>query len=197
MAKEDRSLTPKQARFVEEYLKDLNATQAAIRAGYSERTANEQGARLLANVSVAAVVAKRKAELTEDAGITQERVLQELSALAFSSVTHYRMNAETGALEAAPGAPPNAMAAVSSVEYESYTDALGGVTRKVKFKLWDKPGQVKLAGRYKAVKGFFDKVEVSGPNGGPIEVAAPVKTSAELRQELAALTASLEADGKR
>jgi phage terminase small subunit len=43
-------MTPRQQRFLDEYLVDLNATQAAIRAGYSTRTANEQGARLLANV---------------------------------------------------------------------------------------------------------------------------------------------------
>jgi phage terminase small subunit len=49
-------MTPRQQRFVEEYLVDLNATQAAIRAGYSARTANEQGARLLANASVAAAI---------------------------------------------------------------------------------------------------------------------------------------------
>lgn len=45
-------LKGKQQRFVDEYLIDLNATQAAIRAGYSEKTANEQAARLLANVSI-------------------------------------------------------------------------------------------------------------------------------------------------
>ncbi len=45
------SLTPKQARFVEEYLIDLNATQAAIRAGYSAKTAEVQGSRLLGNVA--------------------------------------------------------------------------------------------------------------------------------------------------
>ena len=46
-----RPMTPRQLRFVDEYLVDLNATQAAMRAGYSGRTANEQGARLLANAS--------------------------------------------------------------------------------------------------------------------------------------------------
>lgn len=46
------ALTAKQKRFCEEYLKNLNATQAAIRAGYSEKTANEQGARMLAKVSI-------------------------------------------------------------------------------------------------------------------------------------------------
>ena len=47
------SLTPKQARFVQEYLIDLNATQAAIRAGYSKKTANEQGAHFAKGASLA------------------------------------------------------------------------------------------------------------------------------------------------
>ena len=52
-------LTPKQERFVEEYLIDLNATQAAIRAGYSAKTAEAQGSRLLSNVNVSALVADK------------------------------------------------------------------------------------------------------------------------------------------
>ena len=51
-------MTAKQERFVEEYLIDLNATQAAIRAGYSPKTANEQGARLLAKVSVQTAISR-------------------------------------------------------------------------------------------------------------------------------------------
>ena len=52
----------RQDLFVKEYLIDLNATQAAIRVGYSVKTANEQGARLLANVSVQSKIAKAMAE---------------------------------------------------------------------------------------------------------------------------------------
>ena len=48
----DKVLTPRQARFVEEYLKDLNGTQASIRAGYSAKTANEQAAQNLAKLSI-------------------------------------------------------------------------------------------------------------------------------------------------
>ncbi len=59
------SLTPRQARFVEEYLLDLNATQAAIRAGYSKKTAYSQGERLLRNVEVAAAVAEAKSARSE------------------------------------------------------------------------------------------------------------------------------------
>jgi hypothetical protein len=71
-------LTPKQRRFVDEYLVDLNATQAAIRAGYSARTANEQGARLLANASLAAAVQSAQLARSERVRITQDDVLRGL-----------------------------------------------------------------------------------------------------------------------
>ncbi len=72
------SLTPKQARFVEEYLVDLNATQAAIRAGYSAKTANEQGSQLLAKLSVRQAVAEAQAIRSERSAITQDEVIQGL-----------------------------------------------------------------------------------------------------------------------
>ncbi|TIW56693.1 MAG: terminase small subunit [Mesorhizobium sp.] len=76
-------MTPKQEQFVREYLLDLNATQAAIRAGYSERTANEQGARLLANASVKAAIDAAKIKRTDKLEISGERVLKEISRMAF------------------------------------------------------------------------------------------------------------------
>lgn len=69
-------LTDKQARFVDEYLVDLNATQAAIRAGYSVKTANEQGARLLANVSVKNAIRERQEVLKMKTEVTQEWVVE-------------------------------------------------------------------------------------------------------------------------
>ncbi len=71
-------LTPKQARFVEEYLLDLNATQAAIRAGYSKKTANEQGAQLLAKLSIREAVAEAQAIRSKRTAITQDEVIQGL-----------------------------------------------------------------------------------------------------------------------
>lgn len=68
-------LTPRQKTFVAEYLVDLNGTQAAIRAGYSKRTANEQAARLLANVSVATAVQKGMDKRAQRTEIDQDRVL--------------------------------------------------------------------------------------------------------------------------
>lgn len=74
----ERGLTPKQQRFVQEYLKDLNGTQAAIRAGYSPRTANEQAARLLAKVSVATLVSDGAKRSAEAAMVTTRDVLHGL-----------------------------------------------------------------------------------------------------------------------
>lgn len=78
-----KTLTPKQERFVAEYLIDLNATQAATRAGYSAKTANEQGARLLTNVSVRSAIEAAKAKRQEKTEITAARVVQEIARLAF------------------------------------------------------------------------------------------------------------------
>ncbi len=68
-------LTPKQARFAEEYLIDLNATQAAKRAGYSTHTADVQGPRLLGNVGVAAAIQAAQTALSERLEVTAERVV--------------------------------------------------------------------------------------------------------------------------
>lgn len=79
-------LTNKQRMFVEEYLVDLNATQAAIRAGYSAETANEQGARLLASVNIQTRIKTRLEEKRKCAEITAEKVLLELAKIAFSDL---------------------------------------------------------------------------------------------------------------
>jgi phage terminase small subunit len=80
-------VTPKQERFVEEYLIDLNATQAAIRAGYSEKTAYAIGEQNLRKLEVATAIAARRAVLTEVAEVTQERIVREYAKLGFSKVS--------------------------------------------------------------------------------------------------------------
>ena len=75
-------MTPKQQRFVDEYLKDLNATQAAKRAGYSAKTANEQGAQLLAKVSIREAVDKKMAARSERTKIDADWVLKRLAGEA-------------------------------------------------------------------------------------------------------------------
>lgn len=76
-------LTPKQERFIAEYLIDLNATQAAIRAGYSEKTAHSIGQENLHKPVIAAEIAKRQSKAAQKLEVTGERVLRELEYLAF------------------------------------------------------------------------------------------------------------------
>lgn len=161
-------LRPLQAAFVAEYLVDLNATQAAIRAGYSPKTADSQASDLLTlpkiQLAIQAALRARQARTQ----ITQDRVLHELAILAFSSVDHYEVD-DDGNVVPKPDAPPGVIRAISSVKHTIRRDALGNTTREVEFRLWDKPGPVKLAGQHVGL--FTKRVEVTGRDGGPIEVA--------------------------
>lgn len=76
-------LTAKQARFVEEYLIDLNATQAAIRAGYSEKNADKIGSELLGNTRVREAIDAAKIKRSNKLEITAERVLTEMARMAY------------------------------------------------------------------------------------------------------------------
>ena len=76
-------LNDRQARFVAEYLVDLNATQAAIRSGYSARSAYSTGERMLRNAEVAAAIAEAQAARSRRTEVTADRVVLELARVAF------------------------------------------------------------------------------------------------------------------
>ena len=80
------ALTPKQRRFVDEYLVDLNATQAAIRAGYSKGNAGKIGPELLGKTRIAEAVAERMKDREQRTEITQDMVLRELAKIGFSDI---------------------------------------------------------------------------------------------------------------
>ena len=82
-------LAPKQARFVEEYLIDLNATQAAIRAGYSEKTAGQVGHENLKKPEIQAAISKTATARSARTGIEMDRVVRELGSLAFSDMRDF------------------------------------------------------------------------------------------------------------
>lgn len=82
-------LTEKQKRFVQEYLVDLNATAAAKRAGYSAKTADRIGPELLGKTCVSEAIQKAMEKRAARTEITQDRVLQELAAIAFAKGTDY------------------------------------------------------------------------------------------------------------
>ncbi|MFD1407534.1 terminase small subunit [Kroppenstedtia eburnea] len=79
-------LTSKQQRFVEEYLVDLNATQAAIRAGYSQRNAGKIGHELLGKEKIAEAIDRAKAERSERTEVSQDMVVKQLAKIAFADI---------------------------------------------------------------------------------------------------------------
>lgn len=82
-------MTPNQQRFIQEYLVDLNATQAAIRSGYSPHRAHVQASVLLANRKIAEAIALEQQARAVRTGITADRTLQELAILGFSDLTDF------------------------------------------------------------------------------------------------------------
>lgn len=91
-------LTAKEELFVTEYLTDLNATQAAIRAGYSVKSAVKIGWQLMQKPRVSEAIAKAKAQRNRRTGINQERILEELAAIAFANAADYAQVVEKQAV---------------------------------------------------------------------------------------------------
>jgi phage terminase small subunit len=165
-----KKLTPKQERLVTEYLVDLDATAAAIRSGYKAVNADVVGPRTVALPQVAAAIAAAKAVRAARTGITQDRVLAETSLLAFSDLTHYVVDDE-GNVQLTKDAPAGAMRAISSIKRKTSVRVVDGEVIKtydVELRFWDKPGVLKLAGQHVGL--FSDKVEHSGPGGGPMTI---------------------------
>lgn len=153
-------LTPKQARFVAEYLVDLNATQAAIRAGYSAKTANEQGSRLLANASVAQAVSEGKARQLEQADLTAARVLEEYRRLAFADVRSFFD--EAGNLKPVTQLTAEQGACLASIEVlkRNITAGDGQMDTIHKFRVWDKTKALNDLAKHFGL--LTEKVEHSG-----------------------------------
>jgi phage terminase small subunit len=142
-AKED-GLTVKQQQFVLEYLIDLNATQAAIRAGYSAKTAYSQGQRLLKNVEVNAAIDAAKAERAERTKLNGDMVVTELAKLGFSNMRRFTKWGPNGVtLKDSDELSDEDAAAVAEV---SETTTLVGGT--VKFKLYNKKHALDSLGRH-------------------------------------------------
>lgn len=138
-----RGLTAKQEVFVEEYLIDLNATQAAIRAGYSARNASRIASELLTKTRVRARVDEALAERSKRTGVNAERVLRELARLAFIDPT--RLIDEDGGI--IPSASEDDRAAIMGVKVKRTPgDAGDSVEREVR--LADKIKALELLGKH-------------------------------------------------
>ena len=163
-APKGKRLTPKQKRFCEEYLVDLNGTQAAIRAGYSKNSANEIASQNLAKLNIQIYVRELSEKRSKRTEITADNVLREIALLGFSDIR--QIFTGSGALRGVAELSDEIAAAVQSVEVvTSYNGEEDDDGNKIpehthKIKLADKKGSLELLGRH--LKLFTDKVEHSG-----------------------------------
>jgi phage terminase small subunit len=153
-------LNAKQKRFVEEYLIDLNATQAAIRAGYSEKTARQMGTENLAKPVISAAIEEAIAKRAERTEITQDMVLRELAKIGFSNMQDYMKSTKDGDpyLDFSSLTRDQA-AALTEVTIEDFRDGRGEDirdVRRVKFKLADKRAALVDIGKHLGM--FKDEV---------------------------------------
>ena len=146
-------MTKKQKRFVEEYLIDLNATQAAIRAGYSPDTAKSIGSENLTKPDIQARIAKAMAERSRRTGVNADRVIMELAKIAFVNASDV-IDADTATVKA--DALPEDTAAIQSVKVKTFGE--DGLEREVK--MADKLKALELLGKHLGM--FKDKVVLSG-----------------------------------
>lgn len=144
-------LTRRQEQFVCHYLVDLNATQAAIRAGYSTKTARQMGARLLTNADIAEAVEKAMQERAERTKITQDEVMRELARIGFSDMSKFARWGPRGVTLVHNNHLPEG---VSRVVQEVSQSKQG-----LKFKLHDKVTALRLLGQH---LGMWDKIPDSG-----------------------------------
>lgn len=153
-----RKLTPKQAEFVRQYLVDLNATQAAIRAGYSERNASKIASELLDKTGVREAIAAAQSRREQRTEITQDKVVAELAKIAFGS-----------ARDVMTWGPQGVILKDSAELTDEQAAAIAGVSENItqngsslKLKRHDKVKALELLGRHLGM--FTDKVknEISG-----------------------------------
>jgi phage terminase small subunit len=158
-------LNKKQQAFVDEYLIDLNATQAAIRAGYSVNCANVIASENLSKPNIQEAIAKAMAERSRRTGINQDRVVLELAKLAFVNIDDV-VNVQTG--EVKKNASRDDLACIQSIKYKK-TEGASGTTVEREVKLADKKSNLELLGRHLGM--WNDKIDLN--------VSLPVVISGE------------------
>jgi phage terminase small subunit len=158
-----KPLSPQHALFVSEFLKDRSATKAAIRAGYSEKTAGQIGYQLLQNPSIRAAIDEGLDKLLTDNGLTAARVLKEMARLAFFDPA--KLYDKDGKLLPITQVDEDTRAAIAAIEIEGTRTSKAGETAKVK--LTDKGAALRMAAQHFGL--LKEHVELTGKDGGPIE----------------------------
>lgn len=148
-------LTPKQQRFIEEYLTDLNATQAAIRAGYSPQSAYSIGEENLKKPVIRDAIDKALAERSRRTGINQDRVLLELAKIAFVNASDV-INMDEATIRG--DANREDTATIASVKVKRIPTDDGDIVER-EVKVYDKIKALELLGKHLGM--FTDKLNVN------------------------------------
>lgn len=158
-------LEPMQERFVQEYLFDLNQTKAAIRAGYSPKSAKSVASRLMKNKAVKEAVEIAMAERSRRTGISQDRVITELAKIAFVNVGDFM---DINHAKVKDNITPEDTAAISGVKYKSFdSDSGGGVERSIE--MHNKIKALELLGKHLGM--FNDKIHLETDNELSIKIS--------------------------
>lgn len=152
-------LTAKQKRFIEEYLIDLNATQAAIRAGYSPESAKDIGCENLAKPNIKNEIDKSIAERSKRTGINQDRVLREIAKIAFVNPSDV-INFNQATVK--ENASDDDLAVISGIKIKSIPTDDGNIQER-EVKLYDKLKALDMLGKHLGM--FTDKIELKGDMG--------------------------------
>jgi phage terminase small subunit len=165
-----KGLTARQARFVAEYCVSLNATSAAIKAGYSEKSAMAQGSQQLMKPKVREEICKKTGKVFTKLEISAERVLEEIAKLAFFDPRKlFESDGSPKQLHELDDETAMAVAGFEFVElFEGTGDQKHAYGLLKKYKLTDKRASLELLGKY--LKLFTDRTEITGKDGGPIQV---------------------------
>ncbi len=135
-------------RFVDEYLITPVAGEAVTAAGYKTRNPRQRGWELMCTPLVAAAIAQKMQERMDRTQITQDRVLNELAILSFSSLDDYDIDPVTGSVSVVAGAAEYAVRAISSIKCTVTKDEDGTETRHTEIRLWDKLSALKLMAKH-------------------------------------------------
>jgi phage terminase small subunit len=152
-------MTKKQKIFCEEYLVDLNATQAAIRAGYSVDSAREIGNENMKKPIIRTYIEQKLAERSKRTGINADRVIQELAKIALLNITDV-VNADDATIKGT--ANRDDTAAILSVKVKTIPTQEGDIVER-EVKMNDKIKALELLGKHLGM--FKDKLELSGELG--------------------------------
>ena len=152
-SKNNGKLRDKRKVFVAEYLKDFNATQAAIRAGYSKKTAKSQGQRLLTYADVSRAIAEGSEKITEKAQIDEAEVLQRALHYLDTNIAQFMDIHEHGGVPTFnfSKATPEQLGVLDSVEISP-----GQYGTRIKVSLPKRKEMLELIGKHKKVQAFHD-----------------------------------------